>query len=160
MPRHGPAVAGLLAITTVMALASASCADPGDVIAPSAARRMSVQLDQVRAAVDAADARAARQALRALERDAVRLRDEGLIDPARADVILASAREVAVQLSLLPGSTTLPSPTLSPSLDPESSEDDDGYEGEEKVNGKDKGNGKGNGKGKGNGNGNGQGHDD
>ena len=113
---------------------------------------MSANLDEVLAAVDAADVQTARQALRALERDTVRLRDEGLIDPARADVILASAREVAVQLSLLSGSTALPSPTVSPSLDPESSEDDDGYEGEEHGNGKDKGNGKGNG--------NAHGHDD
>ena len=151
MPRRSLARPGLLVAVTVIALASAACAD-GDVIAPSAARRMGAQLDEVRAAVDAADARAARQALRALERDAVRLRDEGLIDPARADVILASAREVAVQLSLLPGSTAYPSPTVSPSIDPAPSEDDDGYEGEEHGNG--------NGKDKGSGKGNGHGHDD
>ena len=155
MPRR-LARAGSLPIVAIVALASASCADPGDMIAPSAARRMSVQLDEVRAAVDAADVQAARQALRALERDVVRLRDEGSIDPERADVILASAREVAVQLSLLPGSTASPSPTVSPSLDPESSEGDEEYETDEE--GDEHGNGNGNGHG--NGKGNGYGHDD
>jgi hypothetical protein len=153
MPRRSLARTGLLVAVTVIALASASCAD-GDVIAPSAARRMSAQLDEVRAAVDAADAQTARQALRALERDVVRLRDEGLIDPARADVILASAREVAVQLSLLPGSTAYPSPTVSPSLDPAPSQGDEEHESDEE--GDEQGKGKGHGKGKGNG----HGHDD
>lgn len=133
---------------TVMALASASCADPGEVIAQSAARQMRVQLDDVRAAVDAADLRTARQALRGLERDTVRLRDEGLIDPVRADSILAAAREVAVQLSLLPDASVVPSPTVSPSFDPGSSEDEEGDdEGEEHGNGKGKGKDKGKGHG-------------
>ena len=144
--------AGLL--VTIVALATASCADPGDVIAPSAARRLSAQLDEVRAAVDATDPRTARQALRVLEREVVQLRDEGLIDPERADVILASASEVAQLLSLLPGSTVAPSPTISPSLDPEASEGDEEYESDEEVDEDGKENGKGKGKGHGNGKGN------
>ncbi len=141
--------AALFVLVTVVALASA-CADPGEVIAPSAARQMRMQLDDVRAAVDAEDVRTARRALRGLERDTVRLRDEGLIDPARADSILAAAREAAVQLSLLPDPSVVPSPTVSPSFDPGSWEDEEGDgEGEEHSNGNGKGNGKDKGKGHG-----------
>ena len=137
----------VLLVAVAVALGSASCADPSDVIAPSAARRMSEQMEEVQTAVDAGDPQVARRAVRDLEREVVRLRDEGLIDPARADVILASAREVAVQLSLLPGPVA-PSPSIpvgsspTPTPDEGEGEEHSEEEGEEHGNGKDKGHGK------------------
>ncbi len=138
--------AGVL-VAVAVAIGSSSCADPGDVIAPSAARQMAAQMDEVRTAVDAGDAQAARHAVRDLEREVVRLRDEGLIDPARADTILASAREVAVQLSVLPGPTSSAAPVASspiPTSDEDEGDEHTEDEGKEHGNGKDKGNGKGN----------------
>lgn len=66
-----------LVLTAVLAVGSASCAGSADVIAPSAARQMRTQMDDVRAAIDSGDAHAARLAIRALEREAVRLRATG-----------------------------------------------------------------------------------
>ena len=142
--------AGVLAAVAV-AIGSSSCAHPGDVIAQPAARQMGAQMEEVQTAVDGGDPQAARRALRDLEREVVRLRDEGLIDPARADVILASAREVAVQLSLLPGPVASPSIPVGSSPTPtsdegegeeHSGEEHSEEEGEEHGNGKDKGHGK------------------
>ena len=138
----------VLLVTVAVALGSASCADPSDVIAPSAARQMSEQMEEVQTAVDAGDPQVARRAVRDLEREVVRLRDEELIDPARADMILASAREVAVQLSLLPGPVASPSIPVGSSPTPTSDEGEgegeehSEEEGEEHGNGKDKGHGK------------------
>ena len=129
-----------LAVMVAVALGSTSCADRSDAIAPAAARQMRARMDVVRAAIDSGDVHAGRQALRDLERMAVRLRDGGLIEPARADVILASAREVAMQLSQLAAPPSSPSPTASASPSPAPSEDEE-KEGEEHGNGKDKGRG-------------------
>lgn len=141
--------ARFLVIVLVVVAGSASCADPADVIAPSAARQMRLQLDEVRTAVGTGDPQAARQALRMLERDVVRLRDEGLIGPAQADVILASAREVAVQLSLLPDPAPSPTPTVIPSPSPEpegdESDEEDEEHGKSEEKGKDEEKGKGHG---------------
>lgn len=135
-----------LLVAVAFALGSASCADPGDVIAPSAARQMSELMEEVQTAVDASDPQAARRAVRDLEREVVRLRDGGLIDPARADVILASAREVGVQLSLLPGPVASPpipvGSSQTPTSDEGEGEEHPEEEGEEHGNGKDKGHGK------------------
>ena len=132
----------------VLVAGSASCADRTDVIAPSAARQMSAQLDEVRTAVGEGDPQAARQAIRTLEHDVVRLRDEGLIEPEQADIILASAREVAVQLSLLPAPS--PTPTVIPSPSPEPEPEEEGEEDEEHGKSEDKGKGEEKGKGHGN----------
>jgi hypothetical protein len=144
--RHGFA-AGTLAATMLLAACSNTTELPA-----RAQRQLQAGLDEVQAAVAAADRFGARSALRDLERAVATLGEDGQIDDARAQEILDAARAVGEQLSLLPAPEPSPSPTLTPPPSPSSEPTSD--PGEEPRNGDEQGNDNGNG------NGNAYGHDE
>jgi hypothetical protein len=139
-------------VTFVLALiltAPAGCGEQVD-LAPRAQRQLQSVVDEVRAAVTAADRIGARSALRDLERAVSSLVDSGQISEDRAADILAAAREVADQLSLLPAPEPSPSPSAEATTSPTPEPTDDPGHGDE-ANGNGHGNAYGHDEGHGNG---------
>jgi outer membrane biosynthesis protein TonB len=96
----------------------AACGNDGVDLAPRAQRQLQVSVDDVRAAVAAADRLGARSALRDLKRSVDQLLADGLISDTRAAEIISAAEDVATQLSLLPAASPSPPPSPSPKPEP------------------------------------------
>jgi len=113
---------GILVSVALAATMMAACGNDGVDLAPRAQRQLQASVDDVRAAVAAADRLGARSALRELERSVNQLAADGLISDSRAAEIISAAEAVATQLSLLPAAEPSPSPSPSPSPDPTKTE--------------------------------------
>jgi len=113
---------GFLVSVALAAAMLAACGNDGVDLAPRAQRQLQASVDDVRAAVAAADRLGARSALRELERSVNQLAADGLISDSRAAEIISAAEAVATQLSLLPAAEPGPSPSPSPSPEPTKTE--------------------------------------
>jgi len=113
---------GILVSVALAATMMAACGNDGVDLAPRAQRQLQASVDDVRAAVAAADRLGARSALRELERSVNQLAADGLISDSRAAEIISAAEAVATQLSLLPAAEPSPSPSPSPSPEPTKTE--------------------------------------
>jgi len=113
---------GILVSVALAATMMAACGNDGVDLAPRAQRQLQASVDDVRAAVAAADRLGARSALRELERSVNQLAADGLISDSRAAEIISAAEAVATQLSLLPAAEPGPSPSPSPSPEPTKTE--------------------------------------
>jgi hypothetical protein len=115
----------------------ASCGS-SDEMPPQVAQQLQAQASEIRSAVEAGDAEAARSALHALERDVASLEADGTLEEERADSILAATRTVLLQLRLLPNPEPTVEPTTSPSPEPKGSEEEHNGEGKGKGHDEDK----------------------
>jgi hypothetical protein len=97
-------------VAAVVAVAlAAGCGDDGPAIAPAAARALTARLGELRAAVEAEDREAAERALDRLIASAERWAGRDRIEDDRLERILAAARVVAADLSVLPAASYDPS---------------------------------------------------
>jgi hypothetical protein len=133
----------LLAITLM-----AACGNQAEIQA-RAQRQLQARLDDVRAAIAAADRVGAQSALRNLERSVSQLLGANQLSEGRAAQILAASQDVADQLSLLQEPEPPVSPSALPTETPSASPTDKPEKPDEPGKSEDKGEGKGKGKGKG-----------
>jgi hypothetical protein len=128
----------LMMVLVLTAGATLASCGSNDEMPSQVAQQLQAQASEIRSAVEAGDAEAARTALHALERDVASLQADGTLEEERADSILAATRTVLLQLRLLPNTEPTVEPTTSPSPEPEESGEDHHDGGKEKGHDEDK----------------------